>query len=89
MDDNGKVSRKVVEADTALASDVGVGLEMETRVTTAPQSTWKYLPALVRGRMMTWLLKREVRSVSSEHRDGGNGIVTVREERTLLRIEQS
>ena len=39
--------------------------------------------------MMTRLLKREVKAVSVDHRDDNNVTLTVREERTLLRMEQA
>jgi len=50
---------------------------------------WDSLPALARARTMTKLLKKEVKIVSEDHSDDGNVTVTVREERTNLRVEQA
>jgi len=89
-DDGGMAGVEGAAVETPLASiTAGEGGGSQAGPRSRTPINWDSLPALARVRTMTKLLKKEVKIVSEDHSDDGNVTVTVREERTNLRVEQA
>jgi len=89
-DDGRMAGVEKAAAETPLASiTAGEGGGGQAGPRSRTPINWDSLPALARVRTMTKLLKKAVKIVSEDHSDDGSFTVTVREERTNLRVEQA